>query len=268
MKALNFAALNTLLVDLWLNERRGGEMIRIYQKVFAICIVSLFLFWRAMPGTCAGQEYIFEEQSMTDPQKLMVEQLKNYGISDKRVLEAMGKVPRHRFLPAGFFSEAAYGDHPLPIGHEQTISQPYIVAYMTERINLKPGEKVLEIGTGSGYQAAVLAALDGDVYSIEIVPELASHAIEVLKTTGYKCNVKCGDGYQGWPEFAPFSVIIVTCAPQEIPEKLVEQLAEDGRMILPLGGGFSQRLVILRKKQGKIEQEEDLPVRFVPMIKK
>ncbi len=205
---------------------------------------------------------------MTNARKQMVEQLKAYGISDEKVLDAMGKVPRHKFLPAEYFSETAYGDHPLPIGYEQTISQPYIVAYMTERMHLENGEKVLEIGTGSGYQAAVLAALGAEVYSIEIVPELASHSIEALKATGFRCTVKCGDGYQGWPEFSPFSVIIVTCAPQELPGKLVEQLAENGRMILPLGGAYSQRLVILRKKHGKIEQEEDLSVRFVPMIKK
>ncbi len=237
--------------------------------VLVICLLCLTVFWFfTSPASCTGQETTTEVSDMEEARRLMVEQLVAYGVTDQKILAAMGKVPRHRFLPAGYMTSAAYGDHPLPIGHDQTISQPYIVAYMTDRMQLAKGEKVLEIGTGSGYQAAVLAELGADVYSIEIVPELASHAIDVLKTTGYACHVKCGDGYQGWAEYAPFSVIIVTCAPRELPEKLVEQLAEGGRMILPLGGAYSQRLVILRKKDGKIEQEEDLPVRFVPMIKK
>lgn len=203
---------------------------------------------------------------MDEAREVMVRQLIAYGIQDEKVIAAMRKVRRHNFLPAGYFSRDAYGDHPLPIGHGQTISQPYIVAYMTERIAPRPGEKVLEIGTGSGYQAAVLAELGADVYSIEIVAELASHSTAVLAREGYKCTVKYGDGYQGWPEHAPFSVIIVTCAPEELPEKLVEQLADGGRMILPLGASF-QRLVILRKKGGSFVTEDDLPVRFVPMIK-
>lgn len=237
--------------------------------ILVLCLLCLTASWLfTNPTSCTGQETTMEVSDMEEARRLMVEQLIAYGITDQKVLAAMGKVPRHRFLPAGYMTSAAYGDHPLPIGHDQTISQPYIVAYMTERMHLAKGEKVLEIGTGSGYQAAVLAELGADVYSIEIVPELASHAIDILKATGYACRVKCGDGYQGWAEHAPFSVIIVTCAPRELPEKLVEQLAEGGRMILPLGGAFSQRLVILRKKDGKIEQEEDLPVRFVPMIKK
>ena len=203
---------------------------------------------------------------MEEAREAMVRLLIAYGVRDEKVIAAMRKVKRHNFLPAGYFSRDAYGDHPLPIGHDQTISQPYIVAYMTERIAPRPGEKVLEIGTGSGYQAAVLAELGADVYSIEIVPELASHSIEALAREGYKCKVKCGDGYQGWPEHAPFSMIIVTCAPEELPEKLVEQLADGGRMILPLGA-YSQRLVILRKKGERFITEDDLPVRFVPMIK-
>jgi len=237
--------------------------------VLVICLLCLTVFWFfTSPASCTGQKTAMEVSDMEEARRLMVAQLVAYGVTDQKVLAAMGKVPRHRFLPAAYMTSAAYGDHPLPIGHDQTISQPYIVAYMTERMQLAKGEKVLEIGTGSGYQAAVLVELGADVYSIEIVPELASHAIDVLKTTGYVCHVKCGDGYQGWAKHAPFSVIIVTCAPSELPEKLVEQLAEGGRMILPLGNAYSQRLVILRKKDGKIEQEEDLPVRFVPMIKK
>lgn len=238
---------------------------------FSLAIVAILgvMAWLiATPNRCAGQLNPEEETAMNKARRLMVEQLLTYGIRDSKVLEAMGKVRRHRFLPEGHLTGEAYDDYPLPIGHGQTISQPYIVAYMTEKIAVRQGDKVLEIGTGSGYQAAVLAEMGADVYSIEIVPELASHSIAALKAEGYSCNVKCGDGYQGWAEFSPFSVIIVTCAPEELPQKLVEQLAEGGRMILPLGDHSSQRLVILRKKEGRIEIEEDLPVRFVPMIKK
>ncbi|PKL46004.1 MAG: protein-L-isoaspartate O-methyltransferase [Candidatus Riflebacteria bacterium HGW-Riflebacteria-2] len=231
-----------------------------------LAVAAFLVTISLLPGSCADQIMRVEEKTMNEAREAMIEQLIAYGVRDEKVIAAMRKVKRHNFLPTGYFSRDAYGDHPLPIGHNQTISQPYIVAYMTERISPKPGEKVLEIGTGSGYQAAVLAELGADVYSIEIVPELASHSIEALASEGYKCTVKCGDGYQGWAEHAPFSVIIVTCAPEELPEKLVEQLADDGRMILPLGA-YSQRLVILRKKGNSVVTEDDLPVRFVPMIK-
>ena len=232
--------------------------------LFAIAAVLVII--SLLPGSCADQILPLEEKTMDEARETMVRQLIEYGIRNEKVIAAMRRAKRHNFLPAGYFSREAYGDHPLPIGHGQTISQPYIVAYMTERIAPEPGEKVLEIGTGSGYQAAVLAELGADVYSIEIVAELASHSIEALAKEAYKCTVKCGDGYQGWPEHAPFSVIIVTCAPEELPEKLVEQLADGGRMILPLGA-YSQRLVILRKKGESFVTEDDLPVRFVPMIK-
>lgn len=198
----------------------------------------------------------------------MVQLLKFYGIKDKRVLAAMSKVPRHMYIPENYRRIVnAYGDHPCPIGYNQTISQPYIVAYMTEKLNVKPGEKVLEIGTGSGYQAAILAELEAKVYSMEIVPELAVHAQKALKAEGYgDVKVLRGDGYQGWPEYAPFDVIIVTCAPEEVPQKLVEQLKEGGRMILPVGRPYRQRLVILRKIKGKVKKENDLSVMFVPML--
>lgn len=198
----------------------------------------------------------------------MVQLLKFYGIKDKRVLAAMSKVPRHMYIPENYRRIVnAYGDHPCPIGYNQTISQPYIVAYMTEKLNVKPGEKVLEIGTGSGYQAAILAELEAKVYSMEIVPELAVHAQKALKAEGYgDVKVLRGDGYQGWPEYAPFDVIIVTCAPEEVPQKLVEQLKEGGRMILPVGRPYRQRLVILRKIKGKVKKENDLSVMFVPMV--
>lgn len=197
----------------------------------------------------------------------MVKLLRLFGIKDERVLAAMGKAQRHMFIPEDYRNRSdAYGDHPCPIGHDQTISQPYIVAYMTEKMNVKPGDKVLEIGTGSGYQAAILAECGADVYSIELIPELAQHARTVLAKEGYKAHVLTGDGYRGWPEHKPFDVIIVTCAPENIPSALVDQLQEGGRMILPVGSGF-QRLVILRKKNGKIQEEDDLPVRFVPMVR-
>lgn len=198
----------------------------------------------------------------------MVKVLRIYGIKDERVLAAMGKVRRHMFIPETYrFRCDAYGDHPCPIGHGQTISQPYIVAHMTEKINVKPGAKVLEIGTGSGYQAAILAECGAEVFTIEIVPELARHACAALAKEGYeKVRVVTGDGYKGWPEYAPFDAIIVTCAPEDVPPTLVGQLQDNGRMILPVGIGF-QMLVILRKKEGEIIQEDDLPVRFVPMVK-
>jgi len=198
----------------------------------------------------------------------MVQLLEFYGIKNERVMKAMKKIPRHMFIPDNYRLRCEpYGDHPCPIGYNQTISQPYIVAYMTEKMKVKKGDKVLEIGTGSGYQAAILAELGALVYSIEIVPELAVHAQKVLKLEGYKdVNVLRGDGYQGWQEYAPYDVIIVTCAPEQVPQKLVEQLKEGGRMILPVGRPYKQRLVILRKIKGKIKRENDLSVMFVPMV--
>ena len=200
-------------------------------------------------------------------QTIMIAQLEHYGIRNPLVLKAMAKIQRHKFIPEkhlGFSNP--YGDHPCPIGFGQTISQPYIVAYMTERIDPKPDEKILEIGTGSGYQAAILSELGSDVYTIEIIPDLADHARQVLAEEGYgRVHVLTGDGYKGWPKFAPFDAIIVTCAPEEIPSALVDQLRDGGRLIAPVGEA-SQRLVILRKKAGKVEKEEDLPVVFVPMV--
>ncbi len=208
-----------------------------------------------------------EDPDWAAERETMIRQLQQYGITNRCVLETMGKVRRHMFIPEDFRSRAtAYGDHPYTIGHGQTISQPYIVAYMTERLNLKPGEKVLEIGTGSGYQAAVLAECGMEVYSIEIIPELAEHARVALEAEGYgDVHVLTGDGYKGWPEHSPFDAIIVTCAPEAVPQALKDQLAEGGRMIIPVGKGV-QRLVILRKEDGQIHKHDDLPVRFVPMV--
>jgi protein-L-isoaspartate(D-aspartate) O-methyltransferase len=191
-------------------------------------------------------------------------QIEARGIKDKRLLKAMRKVPRHKFVP-WLYRKFAYEDTPLPIGERQTISQPYIVALMTELLDLTGEEKVLEIGTGSGYQAAILAELAAEVYTIEIFPSLAQSAGERLEELGYRnIEVKCGDGYLGWEEHAPFDVIIVTCAPEEIPKKLVEQLAHGGKMVIPVGSAY-QELKLIEKRNDEIKVRDVIPVRFVPM---
>jgi protein-L-isoaspartate(D-aspartate) O-methyltransferase len=198
-------------------------------------------------------------------QQMVREQIESRGVKDGRVLEALRKVQRHLFVPAPW-QNSAYDDRPLPIGHGQTISQPYIVAYMTEAVKINPGDRVLEIGTGSGYQAAVLGELAQEVYSIEIVKPLAESARLLLEKMGYKnIKVRWGDGYQGWKEQAPFDAIIVTAAPSEIPGELVKQLKTGGRMVVPMGG-FFQELYLITKTESGIKKETLLPVRFVPMI--
>ena len=187
------------------------------------------------------------------------------GVRDARVLAAMRQVPRHLFVEAKDRAQA-YEDHPLPIAGNQTISQPYIVALMTELADLTPNEKVLEIGTGSGYQSAVLSRLAGEVYSVEIVPELARASDERLRQLGYKnVTVREGDGYRGWPEHAPFDAILVTAAPDRIPQPLLDQLAPGGRMVIPVGSFFQELKVLSKDKNGKITEKDILPVRFVPM---
>ena len=198
---------------------------------------------------------------------MVEEQLKTRNIKSKVVLDAMRNVPRHLFVPQNL-RHSAYADSPLPIGFGQTISQPYIVAFMTECIEPVSGMKVLEIGAGSGYQAAVLAYLGCEVYTIELLPELADRAEKILSQLKYSnVNVKCGNGYLGWPDEAPFDAIIVTAAPEKIPEKLIEQLKDGGKMIIPVGPVQSlQYLKLITKKGKKLIEKDLLPVRFVPMI--
>lgn len=227
-----------------------------------ILLLLAALSWRsshAAPPTDAYQ----------DAREGMVRfQLQRRGIADSGVLAAMAKVPRHRFVPQAMRS-LAYGDHPLPIGSGQTISQPYIVALMTEWGEVKPGDRVLEVGTGSGYQAAVLAEITPRVYSIELRPELAREAAARLQSLGYtQVQVRSGDGYLGWPEAAPFDAILVTAAAPRVPPALAEQLKEGGRLVIPLGSpDGAQTLVRLRKTQGKLKEEDSLPVRFVPLVR-
>jgi len=199
--------------------------------------------------------------------KMVRDQLSGPGraITNARVLAAMSKVPRHDFVPERYRPQA-YEDGPLPIGYGQTISQPYVVAFMTEQLGPKPTDRVLEIGTGSGYQAAVLAELVAEVYTIEIIEPLVQRAETDLKRLGYtNVTVRAGDGYKGWPEAAPFDAIIVTCAPENVPKPLVEQLKDGGRMIIPVGPAGKQELVLLRKQGNRLEKRATLPVRFVPM---
>jgi protein-L-isoaspartate(D-aspartate) O-methyltransferase len=211
--------------------------------------------------------YPSEDPAFTTARRRMVEKdLKGRDITDPRILEIMGRIPRHRFVDRSMQGQA-YADHPLPIGEGQTISQPYIVALMTQFTGIKPGEKVLEIGTGSGYQAAVLAELTDQVFSIEIREKLTQAASKRLKELGYdQVKVKYGDGYFGWEEFSPFDVILVTCAANHIPPPLIKQLKEGGRLILPLGSTtYFQTLTLVTKKGGKTDVEHLGGVSFVPM---
>ena len=201
---------------------------------------------------------------------MVEDQIIKRGIEDKRVLDIMKSVERHKFVPEKYV-KSAYKDGPLPIGHGQTISQPFIVAFMTENLKLDPSHRVLEIGTGSGYQTAILSGLSGHVYTMEIIDELAKLSSSVLKKLGFdNVTVRNGNGYKGWAEEAPFDRIMVTAAPEEIPNMLVDQLTEGGIMVIPVGEQFEiQYLWVLTKKHsGSIKKEKILPVRFVPMVTK
>ncbi len=212
--------------------------------------------------------YLSQQNYLSRREIMVEEQIKSRGITDTAVLNAMLNVPRHLFVPDDL-QAMAYEDHPLEIGEGQTISQPYIVAYMTEKLKLKPTDRVLEIGTGSGYQAAILAYIVDSVYTIEIIPELALMAKENLeKANIVNVKVKCGDGYNGWPEHAPFDAIIVTAAPENVPRPLLDQLAEGGRLIIPEGSRhYTQYLMLYEKKNNKIRSKRLLPVRFVPFTR-
>lgn len=231
----------------------------------------LILLAVALVGCTAREDSPFVEPAEARWKALREEMVKHQlaapgrNITNQLVLKAMEDVPRHEFVPPSQQSRA-YEDYPLPIGYEQTISQPYIVAFMTEQLDPKPADRVLEIGSGSGYQAAVLSTLVAEVYSIEIIESLAHIASSNLKRTGYtNVWVKSGDGYLGWPEHAPFDSIIVTCAPTQVPEPLIKQLKPNGRMIIPVGEPFDQMLYLYRKRDGRLQKQAVLPVRFVPM---
>lgn len=221
----------------------------------------LIILFFAMEGLMLTQD----DRYASVREKMVKQQIVSRGVTDAATLKAMRKVPRHLFVPKEYESEA-YDDNPLPIGYAQTISQPFIVAYMTEVVKPAVNKKALEIGTGSGYQAAILAEIVDKVYTIEIVPELARESEERLKKFGYK-NIICkhGDGYKGWPEYAPFDIIIVTAAPDKIPQPLIDQLAENGRLVIPVGAPAAvQELILLEKKKGEIEKSRLTFVRFVP----
>ncbi len=218
---------------------------------------------------CAGENPPSNtpDEFARERRQMVKRQIEARGVRDPRVLDAMHTVPRHLFVPSGS-RHMAYYDRPLPIGNGQTISQPYIVAYMTEALELGPDDKVLEIGTGSGYQAAILAEIAGDVYTVELIPELGNRASKLLDELGYdNIHVRVGDGYKGWPEEAPFDAVIVTAAPERIPEALVRQLREGGRMLIPVGmAGGVQRLLKGEKKGNELVTTKELDVRFVPMV--
>ena len=224
--------------------------------IFAVIILSILTGGSMLPQN---------DKYSSLREKMVKEQIIARGISDRETLKALRKVPRHLFVPPESI-DRAYNDGPLPIGYGQTISQPYIVAYMTEVAKPTLKKKVLEIGTGSGYQAAILAAITDSVFTIEIVPELAKEASDRFKKLGYKNIVaKYGDGYGGWPEHAPFDIIIVTAAAEKIPQPLIQQLAENGRLIIPVGTPNSvQELTLVVKKNGKLESRRLTAVRFVP----
>ena len=199
-------------------------------------------------------------------EEMVRRQIEARGVSDSAVLNAMRSVPRHRFVP-GFDPAAAYGDHPLPIGHGQTISQPFIVAFMAEAASLTSTDRVLEIGTGSGYGAAVLAEVAQEVFTVEIVPELADRARETLSEAGYSnVHVRTGNGWLGWAEYAPYDAVVVTAAPDEVPQTLVEQLRDGGTLVVPVGELF-QTLRVLRKTPDGLDEVMTMPVRFVPMVR-
>jgi len=246
-----------------LNRLRAWNS-RIGRRLFAVSMIGMSAGACAQPATDAGEDRAAERARM------VARQLASRDIHDRRVLDAMRSVPRHLFVDPGQAAHA-YDDRPLPIGHGQTISQPYIVALMTQLARPAPGDRVLEIGTGSGYQAAILARLAAQVYTIEIVEPLARDAKERLQRLGYdNVAVRAGDGYAGWPEHAPFDVVMLTAAPEEVPVPLLEQLKPGGRLVAPVGSGFmGQELRLIEKRaDGSLRTTRSVPVRFVPFTGK
>ena len=229
--------------------------------MFAL-LLSAALF--ATPPVCpTDSPWAFQQER----KRMVQRQIEARGVSGAAVLRAICAVPRHKFVP-DFPAEAAYQDRPLPIGHDQTISQPYIVAHMTALVRPDSTDRALEIGTGSGYQAAVLSEVVDSVYTVEIIPELAQRATRRLDQLGYdNVRIKTGDGYQGWKAHAPYDVIVVTAAPEQIPSPLIRQLKEGGRMVIPVGpSGQSQQLMLVTKKNGQVKRRKIAPVRFVPFL--
>tara|TARA_Y100001001_G_scaffold64684_1_gene61956 strand:+ start:1204 stop:1926 length:723 start_codon:yes stop_codon:yes gene_type:complete len=236
---------------------------RIYSKKKRIIDKIKWLF-QLLPIILLGFSQQTDWKNWT--KKMVREQIIRRGISNNQVIDVMQNTPRHRFVPDGV-ADYAYQDNALPIGKGQTISQPYIVAFMTETLDVDSTYKVLEIGTGSGYQAAVLSPLVKHVYTIEIVKMLAQRADSTLKALSYNnVTVRWGDGYKGWPEEAPFDRIIGTAAPPEIPKALIDQLKPGGKMVLPVGTNWQEIVVLTKSKSGKIQKKNVLPVRFVPMV--
>ena len=230
-----------------------------------LCLSIVACQWESSDADTQKSQQFGENAYLAKRFSMVETQIHRRGVKDTLVLNAMKNVPRHKFVPASMKNQA-YIDSPLPIGENQTISQPYIVGFMTESLQLKGPEKVLEIGTGSGYQAAVLSEIADSVFSIEIVATLGQRAKELLNDLGYKnIQVRIGDGYQGWPEHAPFDAIIVTAAPVKIPQPLVDQLKPGGRMIIPVGDYYQELILITKSSNGKITKKSILPVRFVPM---
>jgi protein-L-isoaspartate(D-aspartate) O-methyltransferase len=249
--------------------KRGIAMAAPQSFVHITCVhgltllLLLFIFPTTNPPFAGDEGNGFAESR----KEMVTRQIQARGVDDPDVLKAMSVVPRHLFVPIKY-QKNAYGDYPLPIGKGQTISQPYIVAFMTAALNVDPKDRILEIGTGSGYQAAVLAELGCEVYSIEIIGSLGERAKKILSRLGYgNVHLRIGDGHKGWPEKAPFDAIIVTCAPEKIPKPLVQQLKEEGHMIIPVGeSGGIQHLVLAVKKGDRLVSRSVLPVRFVPMV--
>ncbi len=233
-------------------------MMAVHDRVSGVLRAVLAVFLGVIMVSCSPQGWADLRERM------VLQQIETRGVKDPAVLAAMRTVPRHQFVPEDY-REAAYNDSPLPIGESQTISQPYIVALMSELLEVRAGDKVLEIGTGSGYQAAVLAEMGVEVFTVEIRRGLCERAEGILGELGYEnAHVRCGDGYGGWPEEAPFAGIIVTAAPERIPEPLVDQLAPGARMVIPLGD-FYQQLMVIKKTDDGVEERSVIPVRFVPM---